>query len=418
MLPGHVSKLLMVSTIILFCFAVAWVFWNADGSYEERTGPHASVTSRSGRKQAAAAASKLMADADKMDALEKKNAPGFAKKLAPKLAATKAAVAKIATEKQRTQRHTCLHNNTSLEYYRCRRKALLEGCSEICDSSIKGHSSLFFDAVQKHVDCAGLWANEEIDASLGDGQWPPPAYPPGIFIKDFRQNGAVIVKKTGHYKQRYAGGDASNSKWTEKAVEALVQQARAQKLRGSYGVDSTNEILAALARMNITGQRVLVIGSEQPWVEACALASGAREVWTLEYGKISSTHPQIKTITPFEARRLYLAGKLPMFDAVLTYSSVEHSGLGRYGDALNPWGDVQAVARAWCVTKPGGKMLLGVMECGSADTIEYNLHRCYHTHSYTHLTANWKQEFRGKTFLNALLVLSKLPAAPAPRAQA
>jgi len=35
-------------------------------------------------------------------------------------------------------------------------------------------------------------------------------------------------------------------------------------------------------------------------------------------------------------------------------------GLGRYGDALLPWGDLLAIARAWCVTKPKGDLIIGV----------------------------------------------------------
>ena len=33
--------------------------------------------------------------------------------------------------------------------------------------------------------------------------------------------------------------------------------------------------------------------------------------------------------------------------------------LSRYGDNLNPWGDLIAMARAWCVLKPGTKALIG-----------------------------------------------------------
>ena len=32
------------------------------------------------------------------------------------------------------------------------------------------------------------------------------------------------------------------------------------------------------------------------------------------------------------------------YDCVASFSSVEHSGLGRYGDELNPFGDLQASA--------------------------------------------------------------------------
>ena len=38
------------------------------------------------------------------------------------------------------------------------------------------------------------------------------------------------------------------------------------------------------------------------------------------------------------------------FDAVVTFSSIEHSGLGRYGDSLNPWGDLIASAQAWWIS--------------------------------------------------------------------
>ena len=64
-------------------------------------------------------------------------------------------------------------------------------------------------------------------------------------------------------------------------------------------------------------------------------------------------------------------GSLPLFDLVFTFSSVEHSGLGRvsksvrlflyynishtagrYGDPLNPWGDIITIAQAWCASTP------------------------------------------------------------------
>jgi hypothetical protein len=33
---------------------------------------------------------------------------------------------------------------------------------------------------------------------------------------------------------------------------------------------------------------------------------------------------------------------------------------GRYGDQLNPWGDLITMAKAWCSIKPGGLALVGV----------------------------------------------------------
>ena len=39
---------------------------------------------------------------------------------------------------------------------------------------------------------------------------------------------------------------------------------------------------------------------------------------------------------------------------------MEHSGLGRYGDSLNPWGDLITMAQAWCLLKPGARALVGL----------------------------------------------------------
>ena len=72
---------------------------------------------------------------------------------------------------------------------------------------------------------------------------------------------------------------------------------------------------------------------------------------------IQTDHPQIHTITPEELRKAYIKGKAPTFDAMITYSSLEHSGLGRYGDSLNPWGDLITMAKAWCLLKPKGRAL-------------------------------------------------------------
>jgi hypothetical protein len=126
----------------------------------------------------------------------------------------------------------------------------------------------------------------------------------------------------------------------------------------------------------------------------------------LEYGKIISEHPQISTLTPDEMRAQYTSKYSAFFDAVVTFSSVEHAGLGRYGDALNPWGDRQALARAWCMAKPGAKLLIGVMY-GTHDVIEFNAHRVYSALTLSHLLANWKQVWRAPGGSQVVHVLEK-----------
>ena len=59
---------------------------------------------------------------------------------------------------------------------------------------------------------------------------------------------------------------------------------------------------------------------------------------------------------------------------MVSYSSVEHGGLGRFGDAMHPWGDLVAMARALCLVKKGGTAVMAV-STSKKDTIEYNAHR-------------------------------------------
>ena len=82
------------------------------------------------------------------------------------------------------------------------------------------------------------------------------------------------------------------------------------------------------------------------------LELGAGSVTTLDYNKIESRVDNVKVIGPEELRRMWRTrgkdgGQELNFDAVVSFSSIEHSGLGRYGDPLNPWGDLIASAQAW-----------------------------------------------------------------------
>ncbi len=82
--------------------------------------------------------------------------------------------------------------------------------------------------------------------------------------------------------------------------------------------------------MNIVGKHVLVVGSQRPWLEVIILEAGAAKVTTLDYAQITSEHPQIDAITPLQMRQGYLDGTFKeAFDAMVSYSSLEHSGLGR-----------------------------------------------------------------------------------------
>ena len=173
------------------------------------------------------------------------------------------------------------------------------------------------------------------------------------------------------------------------SMGGMIAQIVAGTWCGSYDCAERDNVRDALGahREDVVGKRGLVLGSERPWIEILSLNLGAAEVWTMEYATIESTHPQLITRTNRELAVAFLDGSLPEFDFVVSFSSIEHSGLGRYGDALNPDGDAEAMRQARCFLKPGGLMLLGFpMTCREDGFIEFNAHRVYGNERLRYIT--------------------------------
>ena len=239
------------------------------------------------------------------------------------------------------------------------------------------------------VDCRAIMLDEDID--VGDLSVPHP--PPDELIPYYSMHGAVNYALGGKHNNVYLGGNQSfdPQTWTPEYLASFLEQRSGDYFKvnyyrwyGRYPQMLRNTIHKYI---DMNGTRVLVVGSERPWVEAICLKLGAAHVTTLEYGRIDNTHPQITTRTPGEFRELYRTGKLEPFDVVVSFSSLEHPGLGRYGDSLNPWGDLLALARAKCVTKPGGYLALAVPT--GSDKVNFNAERQYWLVRYPLLTANW-----------------------------
>lgn len=63
-------------------------------------------------------------------------------------------------------------------------------------------------------------------------------------------------------------------------------------------------------------------------------------------------------------------------DSLSCMHVVEHIGLGRYGDPIDPEGDIKACAELERVLAPGGQLLF-VVPIGGKALIEFNAHRIY-----------------------------------------
>ena len=201
---------------------------------------------------------------------------------------------------------------------------LQSGCLDICNTTMVGYPSVYFPEIRKRVDCPALLQNSEIDRGRPAG--PPPTISPEMMTY-FTYGGRVpiIPYGGGMLNNHYFGKTAEMPIWREDLVEDWKLKCANGSLAGNYGLDETMHVYQGLIRMStLKNGHLLVIGSEKPWLEACALAAGAAKITTLEYGEIISEHPQLKSMTPDKLRRLFAANKLPLFDAVATFSSVEH----------------------------------------------------------------------------------------------
>jgi len=183
--------------------------------------------------------------------------------------------------------------------------------------------------------------------------------------------------------ERRSGSAASEGHivWTHEILakyEALVRG----RQEAYYGAVDTR-LYAVLDRHPIKGKSVVIMGSLEPMYEVVASVFGASKVTTVEYGSRLVEDPRFEVITPAQ---LLSSGRT--FDVAFSISSFEHDGLGRYGDPLDPQGDLKAMAYLRDrVLKPGGVLFLA-MPTGQ-DIIEFNAHRIYGKHRFPVLTEGW-----------------------------
>ena len=104
---------------------------------------------------------------------------------------------------------------------------------------------------------------------------------------------------------------------------------------------------------------------------------------TIEYREVDCRIPGLNVFTPEQFQR-----QPRKFDVVVSISSIEHDGLGRYGDPINPRGDLRAMSEFKELLRPGGLLLLAV-PIGS-DALVWNAHRIYGRIRWPLLTAGWE----------------------------
>lgn len=175
--------------------------------------------------------------------------------------------------------------------------------------------------------------------------------------------------------------------WSATLVEHLISLASKNGRISPMDYPYAAELhYAALRDFPITARDVFVAGSISPWVEAICISRGAARVVTVDYN-LPNTTSQRLTLKSMSALRGATATDVERFDAIFSFSSIEHDGLGRYGDPVNPLGDVAAMGEFALLLRPSGLLYLGlpIARSGAANGGT----RYYDSERFKRLSAGW-----------------------------
>lgn len=155
--------------------------------------------------------------------------------------------------------------------------------------------------------------------------------------------------------------------YTKAQVDGIIDMVK-HRLEFHYGL-TDRWLYAAFEKYPITHQRVAVLGSGCPVYEAMCLAYDATPI-TVEYQIRVTDDERLTFLSPNEFSALHDA-----VDTALSVSSFEHDGLGRYGDPVDPNGDLKAMAGVAKALPQNGLLYLTVPM--QLDVVLWNVNRHY-----------------------------------------
>lgn len=203
----------------------------------------------------------------------------------------------------------------------------------------------------------------------------PPRQIPSELYNGFTMNGTIDIID-------WYCDDSNNSikipVWSNQAIQGFIDHYTFSRVKSQDSI--TNEPYPGCSKLhveacekyseNIKNKSIAVIGSMAPWIEAILINAGAKSITTVEYNVPQCNHNIIKTISYND-----FCFSNEKYDSVFSFSSIEHSGLGRYGDPLNPNGDIETMNHIHNSLKEDGMIFIGFPV--GRDCIAWNAHRIY-----------------------------------------
>lgn len=168
--------------------------------------------------------------------------------------------------------------------------------------------------------------------------------------------------------------------WTAEDIAKMRE--RVKQRQWHYYGETDKWLYETFDMCPINGVEVAIMGSTEPWYETIVSEFGGKP-FTIEYNP--PKYPG------YEGTSVQEYWKNPrQFDVAISISSFEHDGLGRYGDPLNPSGDLRAMSEMKKILKPNGILILAVPV--GLDKVVWNAHRIYGRIRFPMLIDGWHLE--------------------------
>jgi hypothetical protein len=205
---------------------------------------------------------------------------------------------------------------------------------------------------------------------------PPPNTIPESLTHHFTMNGKLKILYRYYDGRRWKAVHNTQTKYVE-----IFRQLSSGKF--DYYDQEGKAFFDVIHLYSLYGKKVLIWGLADCNCDALAIWAGAEKIFVVDYNKPICDH---KKITVFNHAELDAAGVVT--DFAISYSSFEHDGLGRYGEPIQPNGDIQAMYNARKFLKDDGILLLGVPL--GQDCLVWNAHRIYGKYRLPLLLQGWK----------------------------
>jgi hypothetical protein len=181
----------------------------------------------------------------------------------------------------------------------------------------------------------------------------------------FQQNRPKLINNNIYPEQvpkcfhPYLNHIKEHNRWTREMIFQGVREVNYRKIDNitpEHYPNAGNQIIEALSKINISkDSKILIAGSISPWIECICLQQGYTNITTSDYSFTRIQDSRIKFVLTKDLNLI-----THNFDVIITFSSIEHDGLGRYGDPISPTGSFDAVNNFYHMLNKNGYLLCGI----------------------------------------------------------